>query len=275
VRHCRAPFPNEAFVTDVDTPPPSAGDLEPETEAFDAVCRRLAGFDERIDTEWVDGYLTAVAAGPRAIGIDEWLPAMCGDAFARAFADPADVAQASAALRARAGRLQRELDPERLLDDDEHVHIAPLMQVWDDSARAELVVAGHASADEAAGLHTGAVWALGFFAAIEDFPADWPDPGDDDEMAEAFDAMLQTVAALAWDPAGEPYQDLVRLGWKDANPTRDELIDEACFAVQDLRLYWLDHAPTTPPRRVAAVPGRNDPCPCGSGKKYKRCHGAA
>ncbi len=25
----------------------------------------------------------------------------------------------------------------------------------------------------------------------------------------------------------------------------------------------------------AAVPGRNDPCPCGSGQKYKRCHGAA
>jgi hypothetical protein len=20
-------------------------------------------------------------------------------------------------------------------------------------------------------------------------------------------------------------------------------------------------------------PGRNDPCPCGSGKKYKKCHG--
>jgi preprotein translocase subunit SecA len=28
--------------------------------------------------------------------------------------------------------------------------------------------------------------------------------------------------------------------------------------------------------RVAATRkvGRNDPCPCGSGKKYKRCHGA-
>jgi uncharacterized protein YecA (UPF0149 family) len=24
----------------------------------------------------------------------------------------------------------------------------------------------------------------------------------------------------------------------------------------------------------AAVIGRNDPCPCGSGKKYKKCHGA-
>jgi preprotein translocase subunit SecA len=25
---------------------------------------------------------------------------------------------------------------------------------------------------------------------------------------------------------------------------------------------------------AAAKVGRNDPCPCGSGKKYKRCHGA-
>ena len=27
---------------------------------------------------------------------------------------------------------------------------------------------------------------------------------------------------------------------------------------------------------AATVPevGRNDPCPCGSGKKYKKCHGA-
>jgi preprotein translocase subunit SecA len=47
--------------------------------------------------------------------------------------------------------------------------------------------------------------------------------------------------------------------------------------------------PKTEPKRVEANPtgakpakpavsdkvGRNDPCPCGSGKKYKRCHGAA
>ena len=28
------------------------------------------------------------------------------------------------------------------------------------------------------------------------------------------------------------------------------------------------------PVHVDAAPGRNDPCPCGSGKKYKKCHGA-
>jgi preprotein translocase subunit SecA len=27
------------------------------------------------------------------------------------------------------------------------------------------------------------------------------------------------------------------------------------------------------PVRAAAKVGRNDPCPCGSGKKYKKCHG--
>jgi preprotein translocase subunit SecA len=28
------------------------------------------------------------------------------------------------------------------------------------------------------------------------------------------------------------------------------------------------------PRRIGEKVGRNDPCPCGSGKKYKKCHGA-
>jgi preprotein translocase subunit SecA len=27
------------------------------------------------------------------------------------------------------------------------------------------------------------------------------------------------------------------------------------------------------PRRAEGKVGRNDPCPCGSGKKYKKCHG--
>ncbi|HOI88510.1 MAG TPA: SEC-C metal-binding domain-containing protein, partial [Lentimicrobium sp.] len=29
----------------------------------------------------------------------------------------------------------------------------------------------------------------------------------------------------------------------------------------------------TAPVRVEKKVGRNDPCPCGSGKKYKNCHG--
>ncbi len=32
--------------------------------------------------------------------------------------------------------------------------------------------------------------------------------------------------------------------------------------------------PAAPASKPAAKVGRNDPCPCGSGKKYKKCHGA-
>ena len=35
-----------------------------------------------------------------------------------------------------------------------------------------------------------------------------------------------------------------------------------------------DSAPVTPAKRETAKVGRNDLCPCGSGKKYKKCHGS-
>ena len=36
----------------------------------------------------------------------------------------------------------------------------------------------------------------------------------------------------------------------------------------------VDFAPRPETRRVDAKPGSNDPCPCGSGKKFKKCHDA-
>jgi uncharacterized protein YecA (UPF0149 family) len=35
------------------------------------------------------------------------------------------------------------------------------------------------------------------------------------------------------------------------------------------------HGPAQPYRREMPKLGRNDPCFCGSGKKYKKCHGQA
>ena len=35
-----------------------------------------------------------------------------------------------------------------------------------------------------------------------------------------------------------------------------------------------ESGPAKTRKRDAAKVGRNDPCPCGSGKKYKKCHGA-
>ena len=36
----------------------------------------------------------------------------------------------------------------------------------------------------------------------------------------------------------------------------------------------LKNAEKVEPIKADGVPGRNDPCPCGSGKKYKKCCGA-
>ncbi len=48
---------------------------------------------------------------------------------------------------------------------------------------------------------------------------------------------------------------------------------------EELLAQMMENAAAAPPPRASAPPapkiGRNDDCPCGSGKKFKKCHGAA
>ena len=253
---------------------PPRNSPEAEIEALEQVCERLAGFGADVSLEWVDGYLTALLASRRAVPLSEWLPAMFGETFERAFADPDDVQQAMAPLLARWNVIASQLDVDAMQGEPDAVRLAPLMITYDDAARAEVVSAGHMTEDEALDLlNTGALWAEGFMEATDAFEADWPEPDLDTEDGRWFDDCLSRVMALML-----PRTDLaehVATFYPGESLEREQLVDEACFAVQDLRLYWLDHAAKPATRRVGAKPGRNDPCPCGSGKKYKKCHGAA
>jgi len=246
---------------------------EAEIEAFATVCDRLGGFDDRISVEWVDGYLTALAAGPLALAVQDWLPVMAGDAYDRAFADPEDRLQAERALHARAAVLADQLDPETLFDDPDGVRLAPLMLDWDDATRAEVVQQDGLSAEEGNELVTGAVWADGFFAAMQDRSGDWQISVDDDESAFFVD-LLKQVQALRLAEGSDELKTHIAETYKGEAADRDRLVDEACYAVQDMRLWWVDNAPKPETRRVEKTPGRNDPCHCGSGKKFKKCHGA-
>jgi uncharacterized protein len=49
---------------------------------------------------------------------------------------------------------------------------------------------------------------------------------------------------------------------------------DAVWAVYDLREMWRNFGPRVTTVRKVDTPGRNDPCSCGSGKKYKKCCGA-
>ena len=44
--------------------------------------------------------------------------------------------------------------------------------------------------------------------------------------------------------------------------------------LKDLQFLGTDSAAAPAAAPAAPRVGRNDPCPCGSGKKYKKCHGA-
>jgi uncharacterized protein len=247
---------------------------EAEIDALDKVCERLVGFGIDVSLEWVDGYLTALAASRRAIDASEWLPAMFGDAFDRAFADPADVAQALAALNGRWQVLVSQLDPQSLLDEPEDMRLSPLMLSFDEEARAELVNEGHMTAEESVDLlNTGALWAEGFMEAVATFAQDWPEPDLETDDGRWCEDCLCRVTALML-----PQDELVEhcaVQYPGETLERDQLVDEACYAVQDLRVYWLEHGVKPETRRVEVKTGRNDVCPCGSGKKFKKCHGAA
>ena len=226
-----------------------------ELDAFDSTCQRLGGFGNRVTPEWADGYLTALAAGPRRVDIDEWLPLMAHDAFKRAFADPEDAQQARQSLLARARVLASHLDPEALLDDPEGLRLQPLAAVWDDAARQALVDEHGASAEDAAGMTTGALWAEGFFDAVEDFAADWAVPGLRHRRGACGlrrDPAARVGAAAARGQRRTPGPTCSATG-RTATATREELLDEACFAIQDLRVWWVDHAPRPATRRVAST----------------------
>ena len=117
---------------------------------YERVCWRLAGFDGRISPEWVDGYLTGVLAGPRAIPLEQWLPAMLGGDFGRVFADPVDARQAQRALSSRWRELAQQLDAEVLVDDPDSVSLTPWLVDYEDADHRAYVEQGLGNAQQAA-----------------------------------------------------------------------------------------------------------------------------
>jgi uncharacterized protein len=226
---------------------------EAELDALQAVAGRLGGFDPRLNAEWLDGALSALMAGPSVpTDLTPVMPALLGDAWERTFADPEDVAAALAPLEARWRVLRSQLDPESLYDDPDALQLAALLL----------------AADDEAGFALGTDWAGGFLAVVDDPAWGWSVMAE----AAALQTMLGPLRALRFET--DALQAWTAEHYRGDPPTREQLVDDAAYAVQDLRLWWLENAPRTAPRRVEASPGRNDPCPCGSGRKFKKCHGA-
>jgi uncharacterized protein len=246
-----------------------------ELDRLQQLCEQLAGFDEHISLEWLDGAMTALAAGPRTLTVADWRDRLLGDAWSRAFGDPESEREATAVLQARWSVLLKQLEPELLMDALDELRLAPVMLEWTDEDKAKLVEDGTIAAgseDEEIPL-TGEVWAHGFMDVLQRFPEDWPEPDMDTELGQLFDETTMRIVLLTLHDPAELAKVRDEL-FPEEKLERDDLIQEALFAAQDLRCYWVQNAPKPVTRTVDKLPGRNDPCHCGSGKKFKKCHGA-
>jgi uncharacterized protein len=192
----------------------------------------------------LDGFLTGIAIGPELIVPSEWLPAIWGGD------EPAfeSIEQAQTVVGTIMGRYNEIL---RALSTDPETY-APLFWEGPDG---EVIAAD---------------WAEGFVDAVRLRPEAWRPLLEDREAL----VMLMPILALCGDAEDGSPLELDPEEDADLLAQAPELIP-ACVAGIDG--FWKERRgrPKAGPGRAKSPKvGRNDPCPCGSGRKHKRCCGA-
>jgi uncharacterized protein len=252
-----------------NTPVARPGPLTPEDfDALDAELDLLREDDEDTpEWEFCEGFLAALVCMRRAVPAEEYWPVLLGPNFR-----PMEHMEFVWRWRRRWEEIAFALDQPVEVLDDERTYQPEVL----DTRGAILALPPQERAEgDLDNLPAYAqVWAIGFLAAVESWPEDWVPPRDA-EAAEMIATALEDIAALAQADAGEP---AVSMYSEDGPPSvsneRLDALAAAIWAAYDLRQVWRSIGPRIEPVRKAPQPGRNDPCPCGSGKKYKKCHGA-
>jgi uncharacterized protein len=124
------------------------------------------------------------------------------------------------------------------------------------------------------GIALGNDWARGFVRGIDMRHDGWAELVDDEEHGGCLIPVMMLCHEHDQDPEMRP---------EPISPEkREEVIVWMAAGLLGAYRYFREHreayADTTlspERRRDVSKTGRNDPCPCGSGKKYKRCCGGA
>ena len=254
-------------MTTKPVPEPAPLDAD-DFDAMDAELDRLREQDEEIPQwEFCEGFLAALVCMRRPLPAEEYWPVLLGEAF-RPMAHMEFVGR----WRRRWAEIATALDaPVETLDDDrtfqpEVVDTRGAVLAMPPEERGEIDLADLPAFAQ--------VWALGFMYAVENWPDDWLPPRDAD-AAGMLDNALTAIVALSDDDKGKPTLSMYA---EDGPPSvSEQRLDDfgaAIWAAYDLRQLWQSLGPRVDSIRKAPEPGRNDPCPCGSGRKYKKCHGA-
>ena len=82
--------------------------------------------------------------------------------------------------------------------------------------------------------------------------------------------LIGPIMAHLHDKDGKPFIDG---SLEEMQKVRDESAQALPYAIKGIYDFWKAlRQPANQPTRKKV--GRNEPCPCGSGRKYKRCCGA-
>ena len=216
--------------------------------------------------EMLDGFLSALAVGPVDVELATVFPAIWGTGEVPR-RDERQTREAEALIARLAAEVEQRIrhDPSEAGDRES---LMPLLGLPPESEGDEDKAAGADALDGIpADFPFAAAWAAGFLrgaAQFEDAWAKWMDDHD------AIDNDLGVITRLA---IVDPSQ------LADAEMTAEEMLtlDERFDLSYDLPDMLYDmylqrlHDRRPAPAKRADVPGRNDPCSCGSGKKYKKC----
>jgi len=117
-----------------------------------------------------------------------------------------------------------------------------------------------------------ATWCEGYLEGVVLSETDWDELGEPEEVEELLFPFMLLSGRMreAAEEAGDTVPSL-----KEEREMRHKAADSLGDAVMAMHSYWLDKRISHRPiRREGPKVGRNDPCPCGSGRKYKSCHGS-
>lgn len=265
-------------------PAPATPLTDDDYAALNAILDDLATRGDGIPSSWeyCDGFLAALLCSRRPLAPSDYFPLLFGGddggfGFGSAVFRDGEQMQTFLqlwqrrrdAMAAALAAPVETLDDERALEpyvEDVRGYLAALPQAERDALAAELGdTPPHAF---------GQLWALGFLDVVQAWAEDWRTPRDR-ELARDWDDALADLAALAEDDTDAPG---VNMHDEAAPPSVSEarlaLFGDAIWSVYDLYDIARTLGPPIATVRKAAEPGRNDPCPCGSGKKYKKCCGA-
>jgi uncharacterized protein len=216
---------------------------------------------EPCDAVMLDGYLCGVLVQPVLLAPEAWLPNVF-DFEGRPLPGDVDadwLARTQALITRRHAALNRAMtedgwfDPLVLEPEDGD---APLPE---DEALAAMHPVSRALMP----------WVAGFQHATICFPdlAELPD----DAVMAALARLFRHLPA----ETDEEREVVATLEREQPLSTLDGAIEDLVVAVADLSDLTRDlRYKVDTVRRDTPKVGRNDPCPCGSGKKYKHCHGA-